>query len=49
MVLGEKSQDAVERELSFLSPNLIFESVVVIRVSGYPRSVTFALNVRLWS
>ena len=49
MVLCEKRQDAVERELSFLFPNLIFESVVIIRVSGYPRSVTFALNVRMWS
>ena len=48
MVLCDKRQDAIERELSFLSPNFIFESVVIIRVYGYPRSVTFALIVRLF-
>lgn len=36
------------RRASFLSSNLIFESVVIIGVSRYPRSTSFALNFRFF-
>ena len=55
MVLSDKRQDLLVFFAFLLEgqacchSNLISESVVVIRVSGYLRSISFALNVRFWS